>query len=243
MSTQNYYQDLDLNKFQILAKRWATKFPIIERVYLYHGVDTEYLLYVVLKKVFHAELKKSKTGCDKTFLQYKEYERECIDGSYLFKELPSVYKRSTPDWFADWAILCPWESEPEGQDRLVVEASKKVLFEDTDNLKQKKLRPGQKHKEQVRKVAEELWGKDPTMIYSDIYKHKEMQKLLKSFNRRKLYVEKTIKDWIKDLNPDRSPGRRTDRPPKTSPAVNNRKQTVKKYEFKGHTVTKIVSNK
>lgn len=41
MSTRKYFQDLNLNKFRILAERWATKFPIIDKVYLYQGVNTK----------------------------------------------------------------------------------------------------------------------------------------------------------------------------------------------------------
>jgi hypothetical protein len=236
MSTQECFKKLDLNELQILAKMWATKFPIIDRVYLYRGVDSKfplYLLYVVLKK--------EKDSCDKTLFQhqYKEYERECIDGSYLFKGLPNVYKSFTPDWRANWRKLSEWESEPEEQDRLVIKGSKKVLFEDADNLKSKKLRPCQKHREQVRKVAKDLWRKDPTMIYGDIYKHEEMEKLFKTFHRSKPYVEKTISGWINDLNPDRSGGR----PQKKSPAVKSQKQAGQKYTFQNHTLLKIDHNK
>ncbi|MBN1548487.1 MAG: hypothetical protein JW902_17690 [Syntrophaceae bacterium] len=69
---------------------------------------------------------------------------------------------------------------------------------------QKKLRPNQKHREACRDVAEKLWKEDCSisiigMIYSD-----ELNSILEG----KVYAEKTIRNWIKDLCPNRKPGRR-----------------------------------
>jgi hypothetical protein len=68
----------------------------------------------------------------------------------------------------------------------------------------KKLRPSQKAKIECRKVAEKLWEKHPNMTIADMIMKDEIVKACEN----KIYAEKTIRDWIKDLCPNRSPGRR-----------------------------------
>jgi hypothetical protein len=68
----------------------------------------------------------------------------------------------------------------------------------------KKLRPNQKHKIECRKVAERLWKKDPTTTIADMIMKDEIVNACDG----KIYSEKTIRNWINILCPDRSPGRR-----------------------------------
>jgi hypothetical protein len=72
------------------------------------------------------------------------------------------------------------------------------------SFKEKKLRPNQNHKIEYRKVAESLWEKNPTITITDMCYKDEINEI----SDPKQYSEKTIRNWIKDLCPNRSPGRR-----------------------------------
>lgn len=65
-------------------------------------------------------------------------------------------------------------------------------------------RPSQIHKERCRAAAKELWKENPEITIADMAVRDEITEACDG----KLYIEKTIRDWIKDLCPDRSPGRR-----------------------------------
>ena len=68
----------------------------------------------------------------------------------------------------------------------------------------RKLRPVQKHKIECRKVAERLWQKNPSKTIADLIMDDDINQIFEG----KTYAENTIRNWIKDLCPDRSPGRR-----------------------------------
>jgi hypothetical protein len=71
----------------------------------------------------------------------------------------------------------------------------------------KKLKPKkQKIREEVRKKAQELWEKDPTITIADMA-YKFLVDIAKKPNGG-VYSESTLKKWIKDLCPNRKPGRR-----------------------------------
>ena len=72
----------------------------------------------------------------------------------------------------------------------------------------RKLRPNQRHKTECRKVAERLWQEDPAITIADMALKDEINKL---FGGR-TYTEDTMRNWIKDLCPDRSAGRRPKKP-------------------------------
>ena len=74
----------------------------------------------------------------------------------------------------------------------------------SDDLNDKKLRPSNKHRIECRKTAEKLWGKNPEITIADMIHKDEINTL---FNGR-IYNTKTMRNWIKDLCPNRSPGRR-----------------------------------
>ena len=69
---------------------------------------------------------------------------------------------------------------------------------------EKKLRPCQIHRKRCREMAKELWEEDPTLTIVDMAYKDEIN----SFFNGKTYTVKTIRGWIKDLCPNRSPGRR-----------------------------------
>ena len=76
-----------------------------------------------------------------------------------------------------------------------------------DNIKsdplKKKLRPVQKCKIDCREMAKELWEKDPTFTISAMFDHAEIKKI-----RNNKYMKKTFRNWVKNLCPNRKPGRR-----------------------------------
>jgi hypothetical protein len=79
------------------------------------------------------------------------------------------------------------------------------LFTDKPKGKStKKLRPNQEHKQQCREAVKELWREDQTITIANMI-HKD--EIVKACNGEK-YADKTIRRWINDLCPNRSPGRR-----------------------------------
>lgn len=80
-------------------------------------------------------------------------------------------------------------------------------FEKSKPIGVKKLRPDQIAKQECRKVAKEIWEKDPTLTIKAMTDMEEIINVSKKPNGD-LYSEKTVRNWIKDLCPDRSPGRR-----------------------------------
>ena len=75
------------------------------------------------------------------------------------------------------------------------------------NVAGKKLRPNQFIKEQCRAMAKLIWKSNPTMTIEDMIKESEIINLTKKKDKS-YYLEKTIRNWIKDLCPNRRPGRR-----------------------------------
>lgn len=63
-----------------------------------------------------------------------------------------------------------------------------------------------KIRDEARTKAQVLWGKDPAITIADMaYKHLTDVALMKNGS---VYSDITIRKWIKDLCPDRNPGRR-----------------------------------
>jgi hypothetical protein len=69
----------------------------------------------------------------------------------------------------------------------------------------RKLTPMQIHKHRCRSLAEYFWEQDPDITKADMAQKPD---LLEIACENKRYTSKTIEGWIKDLNPDRSQGRR-----------------------------------
>jgi len=69
---------------------------------------------------------------------------------------------------------------------------------------EKKKRPSQRHRDTCRDVAQALWQTNPKLTIPQIAKKNEIVNACEGI----IYTVKTIRKWIKDLNPDASPGRR-----------------------------------
>lgn len=61
------------------------------------------------------------------------------------------------------------------------------------------------HRNRCRTLAESLWVEHPAMTISEMTRRDEIKQ---TGCERKEYSEKAIRNWIKDLCPNRSPGRR-----------------------------------
>ena len=88
-----------------------------------------------------------------------------------------------------------------------IEKEHKVEPKTPGNEKHRILRPSRLHNWKCREIAEELWKKDPRMTIADMIMRDEITAACDG----KLYNEKTLRKWIKDLCPDRSHGRRPKR--------------------------------
>jgi hypothetical protein len=76
---------------------------------------------------------------------------------------------------------------------------------DIKDIKDKKLTKNQRHREQCRTIAESIWKSNPDTTIAYMAINDEITGIA---CEGKLYAEKTIRDWVKDLCPNRDPGRR-----------------------------------
>ena len=83
------------------------------------------------------------------------------------------------------------------------EKSQKVGLLNGDNIETKP-RPSQRHRKQCRLVAEKIWKDNPDITIEDMAQRDEINEVFEG----KVYADKTIRNWIKDLCPNRLPGRR-----------------------------------
>ncbi len=75
-----------------------------------------------------------------------------------------------------------------------------------ENAKERNLRNDQRHKERSRAIAEMIWKSEPTITIVDMIQRDE---IIEIACEGVIYTDKkTIPNWIKDLCPDRKPGRR-----------------------------------
>jgi len=79
---------------------------------------------------------------------------------------------------------------------------------DKINIKpEEKLRPNQKAKIESRKAAKRLWNENPQLTIAAAINHPDIIKVTIKSNGN-YYLENTVRNWIKDLCPNRSAGRR-----------------------------------
>jgi hypothetical protein len=79
--------------------------------------------------------------------------------------------------------------------------------EDSGVSKQRKPRPSRVAKERCREVAAKIWEEDPDITIRGMSERPEILEVTKRPDGL-YYLERTIRGWIKDLCPNRSPGRR-----------------------------------
>jgi len=69
---------------------------------------------------------------------------------------------------------------------------------------EKKLTDDQRRRVACRKEAEKIWADDPNITIADMILSDELNLLCEN----RIYAEKTMRNWINDLCPNRDPGRR-----------------------------------
>lgn len=74
--------------------------------------------------------------------------------------------------------------------------------------KKAKLRPNQIHRLECRETAITIWDTYPKLTIPDMCERQEIVKIRKMKTGSGTYAPKTVRRWIRDLCPDRSPGRR-----------------------------------
>lgn len=172
-------------------------------------IDGERLMYCA--ELLNSELK--------TFIEKKKLKAYGKDGSIYYPGLDDFVRLENLRFgFADvfelenQGLFYMGDNEDIQAYRQIFQAwkegfnNKKLPKEDNKGLsfKEKKLRPDQKHKIECMKVAEKLWKKDPTITIADMCFKNEINEIFEG----KTYSDKTIRNWIKHLCPNRSPGRR-----------------------------------
>lgn len=70
-------------------------------------------------------------------------------------------------------------------------------------VKQRKLRPEHRHRTACREAAGKIWEEDPKLTIKEMIDRKEITDACQGA----AYVRTTIRTWIKDLCPNRKPGR------------------------------------
>ncbi|MBW1718543.1 MAG: hypothetical protein JRG68_04760 [Deltaproteobacteria bacterium] len=202
------------------------------------------------------DMEKDETSIEKIRIQTMPVEIDFSPWDMDDDAFADVYKNKPPEgnYLEEWKCLLislnkkkPVENKEqelpysEMPPWVRVDTPHVTLYDSSENKdqgqhekKKKKLRPCQKDRLEVREIAKDIIKKEPNITKIDLSRRRE---LIDATSKQ--YKEKTIYGWIKDLLPDRKAGR----PPKKSLAVKSQKQAGQKYKFKGHTFTKIVSNK
>ena len=144
----------------------------------------------------------------------------------LKKHLMQSEKRLSTVRDLDWNEIEPPASETEAKEIITELVNSLFKMEDVEEFEKqfgikgkadkppepvsspRKLRPDQIHRIECRKVAKRLWQENPTITIADMILKDEINVLFSG----KTYTENTIRNWIKDLCPDRSAGRRPKKP-------------------------------
>lgn len=126
--------------------------------------------------------------------------------AWLKSELYDGSKAGTPESLG-WRDSELPENEEKAQELLYIILEslyrKQDVLRAESQLGFKKLLPSQKAKIQCREVAEKLWKQDDSITIAAMSEKKE---ILEAGGED--YAPKTLRRWIKDLSPNRRPGRR-----------------------------------
>jgi len=112
-----------------------------------------------------------------------------------------------PATFLNWAkskgLTIPNELKPLCKSEAKTKEPEKTI---ETPATEKKLRPSQRHRKAVIEVAKKLWVKDPDITIADMIFQDEINSVFK--DRKNGYTDRTLREWIKEYCPNRSPGRR-----------------------------------
>lgn len=77
-------------------------------------------------------------------------------------------------------------------------------------VKARKLTSRQRHREEARAVAQRIWALEPSITIEEMSKRQGIA--TNAQERSRGVTQDTLKNWIRDLAPDRKPGRRPTKP-------------------------------
>lgn len=77
-------------------------------------------------------------------------------------------------------------------------------------VKPRKLTSRQRHREEARAVAQRIWSLDPAITIEEMSRRQGVA--TNAQERSRGVTQDTLRNWIKDLAPDRKPGRRPTKP-------------------------------
>lgn len=162
----------------------------------YHNVSWPVLFNLHLDEVYHREVGSKPLGpSHHDDRPSEEWEWSVADGNDNiltgFDPITSLgYKGEVKD--LGWRDL--------------VQPGKPVVLYRRANTETKRL--NQRHRLKVREIAKKAWKKHPDYTIQKLIESDEVN----AATDRKVYGEKTLRDWIKDLAPNRRPGRRRTKP-------------------------------
>lgn len=200
---QNLFPNFHVSVAIREAEIWAKKYPEIYEIYLVRSQE----MYSSLGPRWTIIWKVTKHPYTSPFNFALSMKNEFLPG------FEDIYKDGGfYDWRREWRIEIVIENDEMPDD--VLGDHYWVLYErasecDALQKKRKKYRSTE-IREKVRSIAEELWIKYPDMTKADMALRDEISNACASMER--LYAVATIERWIKDLNPDRTPGRRKKKP-------------------------------
>jgi hypothetical protein len=165
--------------------------------------------YAVVFEIGHVE----DTEAYEKFEVATEYYQTAPAGirflAFIGADFANVYKQVPQENFrVEWSFV-PKKLDEELPQGVMIREPCWVLVEpsDTEEHPERKFRPSQQAREECRKVAKALWEKDSTITIEDMIMRNGITRVATKTNGD-MYSTKTIRNWIKDLCPNRSPGRR-----------------------------------
>jgi len=235
ISPTKIFPNIDLETLAEHADDWQDWYPFIKKITLYKprlvfkNLGKESAKYIVIFEINEDKIDKNSDDY-LSLTGFKQLNKDIAYGVldvFINEHFASeVYKDPNDlNWKSEWHFIILQKDEdwseyvkkkseyvlfPISSDRNKLNINSQVdqyLTEKTaSNKKPKtKLRPNQRHKIEVIKVAQKLWEKDPDRTIADIVKNSTE---IVAACDGKLYVEKTIRNWINEFCPNRDPGRR-----------------------------------
>ena len=226
MYSSEFFSELNIQILRVCAQRWALQHPVIKKISLCASVEAgvKYVLLIHGPKVPDTKNKIGKRTRENPDAEiiFPDAEKDALffdkisffnwtseDCLHIREDLSTVYKDEAPfDFMHNWM----WYNLEEGEDlpdfihkdeEFICTLYERKESNSISNFG-KKLRPNQKHKIECRKIASKIWENDPKVTIADMILRDEIAKVCET----KVYCETTLRNWIKDLCPDRSPGRR-----------------------------------
>ena len=195
-NSSDAFQELNLAEIRVHSKTWAKRFNQIERVDIHRGnADTGHKYALVVTTSPSAP-------------SIQDYRNWVFPGCmHIQDDLSEFYKKDQvpQNYFDEWIW---WDIEP-GEDvpsEFILKDERVNIYE--RKTTEKKLTYRDEQQTKCREFAAQIWNKDPQVTIADMIFRDELAPY--TVNKKgDMYTEKTIRNWIKDLCPNRSQGRRS----------------------------------